>query len=89
MIPAVNVYRQGLREHSYAISIGAGPAHADGSVFDTLEHCLRDAGSMLRGYFPEAELHIDGRSFGVWPTQLIERNAAGLLARIEEALQPA
>lgn len=88
MVPAVHVYRQGLREHSYAISIGVGPAHTDGSVFDTLEHCLRDAGAMLRGYFPEAELYIDGHALGVWPTRLIERNAAGLLARIEADIQP-
>ena len=89
MIPAVNIYRLGLDEHRYAISIGAGPAHGDGNVFESLEECLRDAGSMLSGYFSEAELHIDGHSRGTWPTRLIERDAADLLARLEVVAQPA
>ncbi len=91
MKPLVEIHRIGTDAYGYRISAHGidGPEKSGSGAFDSLEHCLFDAGASLGTYFARVELNLEGMFFGSCTTDVLRRNPKGVAQRIRQHFQPA
>ncbi|MBT2320997.1 hypothetical protein J7E62_01320 [Variovorax paradoxus] len=91
MKPLIEIHRIGTDAYGYHISALGTDAEAQGGsgAFDSLEHCLFDAGASLGHYFARVELNLEGMFLGSCSTDMLRRNPKGVAQRIRQHFQPA
>ncbi|GAA4351018.1 hypothetical protein GCM10023165_38870 [Variovorax defluvii] len=91
MKPLVEIHRVGTDAFSYRIrAFVAGAEEAgDSGIFDSLAHCLFDAGASLGSYFSSVELNVDGLFVGAYAVDALRRHSKRMAERIEQHYQPA
>ncbi|MEJ7686366.1 MAG: hypothetical protein WKG52_04855 [Variovorax sp.] len=90
MKPLIEIHRIGSDAFGYRISAqGADTQDSDSAIFDSLEHCLLDAGASLGDYFPRAELNFEGMFLGACDTAALRRTPRDVAQRIQQHCQPA
>jgi len=89
MKPLIEIQRVGSDAYSYRIStLGAEASEQDSGAFESLEHCLLDAGASLGSYFASVEMNFEGMFLGSCATDALRRNAKGVAQRIAQHYQP-
>jgi len=90
MKPLVELHRIGTDAYGYRISaLGIDTTEKSGSgAFDSLEHCLFDAGASLGHYFERVELNLEGLFMGSYTTDALRRNPKAVAQRMKQHFQP-
>jgi hypothetical protein len=91
MKPLIEIQRVGSDAYSYRIStLGAEASEQEqgSGAFESLEHCLLDAGASLGSYFSSVEMNFEGMFLGSCATDALRRNAKGVAQRIAQHYQP-
>jgi hypothetical protein len=88
MKPLVQVQRIAQDAYVYRVSITGARAAGDSGTFESLEHCLFDAGASLDQYFSSVELNLDGLFIGQYPTGVLRRHPSVVAQRILQHFRP-
>jgi hypothetical protein len=91
MKPLVEIRSTGANAYTYRISAFVADAQeaGDSGTFESLEHCLFDAGRALGEYFANVELNLDGLFMGNCATDALRREPQAVALRIRQYLLPA
>ena len=91
MKPLVEIQRLGPNAFTYRISafVAGAEEAGDSGTFDSLAHCLFDAGASLGSYFSSVELNVDGLFVGSYAVDALCRHSRRVAQRIQQHYQPA
>jgi hypothetical protein len=91
MKPLIEIRRVAPNAFTYRISAFVADAEeaGDSGTFESLEHCLFDAGASLGHYFDSVELNVDGLFVGSYPLDALRRHPKRVAQRIQQHFQPA
>ncbi|WP_143684735.1 hypothetical protein [Variovorax sp. KK3] len=91
MKPLVEIQCLGPEAFTYRISafVAGAEEAGDSATFDSLSHCLYDAGAVLANYFSSVELNVDGLFVGSYAVDALCRHSRRVAQRIQQHFQPA
>ncbi|HYP83642.1 hypothetical protein [Variovorax sp.] len=87
MKPLVHIQCVAANAYTYQITANGAQAAGDSGTFDSLEHCLFDAGASLDQYFANVELKLDGRHIGQYATCALRRDPCVVAQRMRRHVQ--